>query len=142
MQVLNIKGPEFQNMLCFPSIFYNESYVKCDLLSPYFLVENFEQYFQYISYPFFGDRVAVSFCEIQEFTSVESLISTILENKVLMYDPTGCLMTVEDYAKTDVRQLLSLLVSGTQRVFKVGELYMFGMFGHNMRRYIEGKHHS
>lgn len=145
MQTLNIKCKEFQNLLCFPSVFYNSHYFKCELSSPYYLIETLEQYSEYTKKPFFGDRIAISFCDIlSPQCSLLDRVDRILQGDVMIANPNNYLISLDTFTgnKPKIKELLELLKSSDTRLVEVQDTYMFGMFAHNMRRYLEGKHYS
>jgi hypothetical protein len=145
MQTLNIKGKEFQNVLYLPSVFYNPHYFKCELSSAHYLVETTEQYSTYTRKPFFGDRITISFCDIlpSEYSLLDR-VDRILQGDVMIANPNNYLTSLDMFtgSKPKIKELLALLKSSETRLVEVKDIYMFGMFSHNMKRYSEGKHYS
>jgi len=87
--MLNIKGVEFQNILDFPSVFYNFNHYARQLPSPWSLILDLKAYMSYIENDFQGDRIFVHFCSILPINTFEEGVHKVLdgveEGKEIMF---------------------------------------------------------
>lgn len=178
---LNIKGTEFQNILEFPSVFFDPNTAKYTHLNDsnttlnysksttgWTLIENFQDYAKFIEDRdkiLQGNLIWVHFCSVHVPASLQDALDAILDVKeVLVYiddclespahteDLLGLLRKVRSHFKLVSDSPIIEVVPqhpqpgppkvGPLKIVEVEDIYMQGRFAHNIKRFINARHHS